>query len=1028
MNYFRYVRLPVITLVCMLFSDCQSSRTRKPTNLSDIAVNEEVARTLRNFEGFGAMSDNSQPTSADRALLAFKYPDDLRLDLVLSEPRVSQPVFINFDHRGRLWVVQYNQYPYPKGLKVERIDEYLRIQYNDKPLPPPNGLRGADKITIFEDTNGDGKYDKATDAITGLNIATSVVLGRKKVWVLSPPYLLAYPDPDEDGLPDGDPTVHLEGFGLEDTHAVANSLRWGPDGWLYGAQGSTTTANINSRASKNVAFQGQAIWRYHPETSVFEVFAEGGGNTFHVEIDDKGRIYSGDNGTSRGQYYKQGAYYQRNLDKHGPYTNPYTFGYLPNMKHEGEKKRFTHGWIRYQGGNLPERYHDRMLAVNPLHGYLQLASIAKNGSSFSVSDQEHILSTDDRWFRPVDIKAGPDGAVYLADWYDSRLTHVDARDTWHKTSGRIYRLRKNDNTPALTRQFDLTKYSGDELIALLSSRNNWFRQEALRILGDRKDRKLLPKLTDLLQSDTAQIALQALWAINLSGGFDQQIADIALTHHDSFVRMWGVRLLGDAGTVTAEQGKKLAALARTEPHPEVRSQLASTAKRLPAREAIPVLGQLMRHDADASDPDIPMLIWWGIEAKIGSDRNAVISLFEDKSLWKASIVNELIAGLLARRLVTEGTRESLDACTAFLKLAPEARYQKMVTDGIQKGLIGMESLELPGELVQMISASGGGPGAGLSILMQLRQRDPEAFQKASGIIRDNRADSKERLAYIRVLGETFIPEAVPVLLNLVGSTESSVPIKQAALRSLQRYPDESIAAKIIEIYPKRLQPNTALKAETLSLLTSRPDWANQLLDSIESGNGIDKSDLDSHIILRLKLIDAPGFTQRVQRVLPESRSVTSDQKMEQIKSVSKLLQKGQGSVEHGKVIFQNVCGACHRLFDEGGDIGPDLTGYDRRNINDLLFNTINPNADIREGYVYNQVTTKDGRVLLGKIVERSGATITIQPVGGNAITLAEKQIVKMEAQKNSMMPERLLDDLSEEQIRDLFSYIISIKP
>ena len=211
------------------------------------------------------------------------------------------------------------------------------------PDAPPTGARGADKITFFEDTDGDGKFEKSTDAITGLNIATSVILGRGKIWVLNPPYLLVYPDPDDDGIPNGDPEIHLKGFGLEDTHAVANSLTWGSDGWLYGAQGSTTTANITSQVSKNVRFEGQAIWRYHPDTGIFEIFSEGGGNTFDVEIDSKGRILSGDNGNDRGQYYKQGAYFVKNWGKHGPHTNPYTFGYLPNMELEGDRRRFMHG-------------------------------------------------------------------------------------------------------------------------------------------------------------------------------------------------------------------------------------------------------------------------------------------------------------------------------------------------------------------------------------------------------------------------------------------------------------------------------------------------------------------------------------------------------------------------------------------------------------------------------------------------------------------------------------------------------------
>ncbi len=181
--------------------------------------------------------------------------------------------------------------------------------FDKVPPPPPNHFVGKDIITVLEDTNGDGAYDKSKDVITGLNIATSVVVGRGGIWVLNPPYLLFYPDADGDDVPDGDPEVHLSGFGLEDTHSVANSLSWGPDGWLYGANGSTTTATINSEVTRNVHFKGQCIWRYHPVTKVFEVYAEGGGNTFSLELDSKGRVFSGtNNGSTRGMHYAQGGY------------------------------------------------------------------------------------------------------------------------------------------------------------------------------------------------------------------------------------------------------------------------------------------------------------------------------------------------------------------------------------------------------------------------------------------------------------------------------------------------------------------------------------------------------------------------------------------------------------------------------------------------------------------------------------------------------------------------------------------------
>jgi hypothetical protein len=305
--------------------------------------------------------------------------------------------------------------------------------------------------------------------------------------------------------------------------------------------------------SKDVHFDGQVIWRYHPESFVFEIFAEGGGNTFDVEIDDKGRIYSGDNGVSRGRYYKQGAYHVRNLGKHGAFTNPYTFGYLEDMDLTGERIRFTHAFVRYQEQGLPARYHDRMLAINPMQNYVQLTSFEPNGSTFRNVDEARILQTDDHWFRPVDITTGPDGGVYIADWYDSRLSHVDPRDTWSKTTGRIYRLR-NRNHPAAHPQFDISSYSNDELIQALSNPNRWHRQQALLEFGNRKDASLVSRLKHLLYNKNDQTALEAFWAIALSGALTDSVAIAGIHHKDPFVRMWAVRLLGDANTVSTVAG------------------------------------------------------------------------------------------------------------------------------------------------------------------------------------------------------------------------------------------------------------------------------------------------------------------------------------------------------------------------------------------------------------------------------------------------------------------------------------------
>jgi putative membrane-bound dehydrogenase-like protein len=1029
-------------LVAATLSACVSidSKDDNITSLEEIAANEEVANYLKAHEGRGVLADDTKPTPPIDALAGFRYPDDLALDLVLSEPDIHQPVFMNFDHRGRLWVVQYNQYPFPEGLKITSIDNHLRAEFDKVPAPPPDGVKGADKITFFEDTDGDGTYEKSTDAITGLNIATSVALGRGRIWVLSPPYLLAYPDADGDGLPNGSPAVHLRGFGLEDTHAVANSLHWGPDGWLYGAQGSTTTANISSSASKNVAFEGQAIWRYHPVSEVFEIFAEGGGNNaFHVEIDAKGRIYSGSNGTDRGPYYKQGGYYVKSWGKHGPLTNPYAFGYLPNMVLQGEKKRFTHALVKYEGASLPARYHRAMLAINPLQNYLQLSRFKSVGSTFSVVDEERIVETDDHWFRPVNLKVGPDGAVYLADWYDSRLSHVDPRDTWHRASGRIYRLRSKHAEESRA-PFDLSKYSSGQLIELLSHPNKWFRQQALRQFADRNDSSVVPQLLILLNAKGDTSALEALWAIHLSGGFNDATAITALHHHDPFVRMWAVRLLGDANKVSKRLSHELVQLAAREPHPEVRSQIASSARRLPAADAMSIIKSLLTGHDDGNDPDIPLLIWWAIEAKSESDQRAVLSLFEDPEMWKVGIVQTTILKRIMQRYTMAGGQTNFAACTRLLQLAPSTKDGGTLISGLQEGLRGKDIRALPADLVEALKPYHE-EFAGGSLALALRQEQPEAVKQALSIIADRNAETGERLIYIRIMGETRQRTSVPVLLKIIEGSEPSGAIRHAALQALQHFDEAEIGRRVAEAYPNRLRADADVRSAALSLLASRVQWAQQLIthvdlkkqtrkekedapEEIARRNFIDKDDVPTQIVRQLKLLHDPAIDEAVERLWPEVRLATSAEKSERITKVSKLLKEGRGDVSAGRRLFEKTCGACHRLFNTGGDIGPDLTGYDRRNVNDLVMNTVDPNADIREGYVNYHVITTDGRTLAGTITARSSEAITLQPLGGEAIMLTTGQIREMKAQSTSLMPERLLDHLTDQQIRDIFAYIM----
>jgi len=601
-------------------------------------------------------------SSPDAALRAFKPIAGLSIDLVASEPVIRQPIDLHFDDRGRLWVVQYLQYPFPAGLTITSYDQYLRARYSAVPAAPPNHLRGADKITVLEDTNADGTFDSHRDVITGLNITTSVVTGRGGIWVMNPPYLLFYRDRDSDGSPEGDPEVRLAGFGLEDTHSLANSLTWGPDGWLYGVHGSTSTARV-----RGISFLGQAVWRYHPEADRFELFAQGGGNPWTLSFDSKGRAFSGDNGgNSRGFHWVEGGRYEKNWPKHGPFTRPFSFGFIPHMDHAGYAARFAMTGVIYEDGKLPG-YEGQLISGMALTSRMQATRLMAEGSTFRTVDTDALLTTADRSFRPVDTAVGPDGALYIADWCDIRMDHTDPRDTWDKSCGRIWRLRARDSRPAP--RVNLAGLSSQELVQLLGDGRKWYREHARRLLGERQDRSLVPQLRQLVRDRRGASALEALWAANLIAPIDPAWTSELLAHPDAAVRAWALRLFRPESIVPSMRDR-LVRLARTEPDAEVRSELANMTARLTPEAALAVLGALAEREEDVSDRHIPLRIWWALEQHFSSQPDAVLSWVEKSGVWQAPVFTQHIAGRLARRLAAErGDQQS------FTRIDPDENWK-----------------------------------------------------------------------------------------------------------------------------------------------------------------------------------------------------------------------------------------------------------------------------------------------------------------------------------------------------------------
>ncbi len=973
----------------------------------------EVARTLKKLDG------EQGPLSPRDALATMRTADDLVVELALAEPAIGQPLSMKWDERGRLWVAEYRQYPSPAGLKMVSRDKFLRTVYDKTPPAPPNHYRGEDRISIHEDTNGDGVYDKHHTFVEGLSLASSFALGRGGVWVLNPPYLLFYPDRDSNGVPDGDPEVHLEGFGIEDSHSVANSLRWGPDGWLYAAQGSTVTGNIKQPGSKTppVFSMGQLIWRYHPESRRYEIFAEGGGNTFGVEFDARGRLYSGTNGgDSRGFHYVQGGYFQKSFGKHGDLSNPYAFGYFPDMEHHAVP-RFTHTFVIYEGASLPGRYSGQLFGVEPLQGRVVQSAVESNGSSFRTRDLGHVLTTTDTWFRPVDIQIGPDGALYVADFYEQRIDHASHyQGRIDRESGRIYRIRGKNATPPAA--IGLAKLPAPELVETLHHENKWHRQEALRLIADRRDNALVPKLKELIEKNEGQVALDALWALHLSGGLNEETAIDLLDHGNPHVRLWTVRLLCDEGKISDNLAARLAELAYREPHVEVRSQLACSAKRLPAKPGLAIVGQLVRRSEDASDVHLPLLLWWAIEDKADADRDAVLEFFANPEVWREAIVQQHLLERVMRRYAQAGARRDLLSCARLLEMAPTPEDGKRLMSGFEKAFEGRTLANLPPELIDAIAKVGG-----VSLELRLRKGDADALAEALRLIGDNKTETRRRLSLIQVVGQIRQPACVPVLLSLLQNSRDDA-LRIATLTALQSYPDAEIAEQVVRLHDGF---SADVRETAQSLLASRLPWSLTYLQAVANGK-VKKDLVPVALVRKLLLHNDEQLAALVQKTFGDVAGASTAEARERIRQVAAVLEGASGNPYTGKELYLQHCGKCHLLFGQGGQVGPDLTSYKRDDLQAMLVNVINPSAEIREGYENYLVVTDDGRQLSGFIADRDNRVLVLRGVDGQSLTVSQEEIEDLRAIPRSVMPEGTLDKFSDQQIRDLFAYLRSTQP
>jgi putative heme-binding domain-containing protein len=434
----------------------------------------------------------------------------------------------------------------------------------------------------------------------------------------------------------------------------------------------------------------------------------------------------------------------------------------------------------------------------------------------------------------------------------------------------------------------------------------------------------------------------------------------------------------------------------------------------------------MRRAEDSSDPHIPLLVWWAIEARAMSDPQRVLALFADGPLWLMPIVESTIVERLARRYLSEKTDAGYEACARLLALAPRSEDLGRMLTAIDQDFSGRPLDAVPAPLADTVAQLWKQDGASPIVTrFALRLGSREAYTSALERMMDRAEPQKARLAFITAVGQTGRHDALPHLLALLDEpSPEGDPLRASALAALGHYIEPSIGPKVLDRYG---QFNAALRDQAVALAASRGAWSFALVEAV-AAEKIDPADVSVDHLRQMLAHDDPRLARAIEKRWGKIRPATPGEKMSYVPVLGRVLNAGEGELENGHKLYMKHCGVCHILHGEGQKIGPDLTAADRKNRNVLLINILDPSGTIRPEFVSQTALLNDGRVLTGLVVESSPQEITIVDAKQQKTTIARDEIDRIEPSETSLMPERLLETLADQELRDLFHYLQSDPP
>jgi putative membrane-bound dehydrogenase-like protein len=1019
------------------------------------------------------------------AAMKMTLPAGFKATLFAGEPDVVQPIAFCFDDRGRLWVAECLSYP----------------NWQSDPK------KGKDRILIFEEGDN-GTFSKRTVFADNIQNISGIQYGFGGIWVCSTPNLLFIPikevpvgqaflpadapkDKEADKnvrptktVPAGPPEIVLDGWSLQASHNVFNSLTWGPDGWLYGCNGILATSRVGRPGTpdKDRVPINCGVWRYHPTKKKFEAVAHGTTNPWGLDFDEHGEMFITNCVIDHLWHIVPGGHYQRMF---GEDLNPHVYKLMPSIcdhlhwgggnwttsRSPGNDKRagsvsdgykvhseagggHAHvGCMIYLGDNWPDRYRGGVFMCN-LHGNrINHDILERNGSTYVARHAKDFMLANDPWFRGIALHYGPDGGVYVSDWTDTGECHN--YKTVDRTNGRIFKITYGDVKPW---KGDLAKLSDLELAKLQFHKNQWQARHARRLLQERAEtREIDSKATALIERyfehnrvtgkmigtyedpryeiNTAN-DLCSLWGLHAAKhlskakllkiidgpkGVQEEQQKGKQQEHE---RAWAVRLLVDNEWLDNEVLEKLLKLADRDSSPFLRLHLAGAVQRTSAFAKGLVSARLARHSEDAKDPYLGMMYWYLIcNGLAGQDLASRPGLSTLGSL-DSSI--PLVRELAARRYTLART-ETKQAMGEFEWLFWEmarrdgTTFQRDLLRGIQDGLVGQRNVPMPKtwkDAYPILAASPLPEVRERTIALAVQFGDERAFTLLRKIVPDRALPVKEREAALKTLLFQQKPDLTPILHDLL----SDEALRGPAIRGLAAFDDAETPKLLVKHYAKW---NADQKADAIQTLSSRGNYALALLDAIDAKT-IPRGDINSYTIRQLQSLKAPGVAEKLAKVWGEVRPASADKAklMAKYKAELKPDVLKKANLANGRALYAKSCANCHRLFGEGGDIGPDLTGSQRTNLDYILENVLDPNAIVPKEYLVTVISTKSGRSLSGIIKKESDAAITVQ-LPNEVVVVPKDDIDTRTPTKVSMMPEGIFEEMRLEEVRDLVAYLAS---